>query len=148
MEKYDNLLIIPNENENENHQKIFRKAINSEQDFVNGINEFCINNHIRINDDDITNTFIRIASQGYMIIKTSSIRKNAMCFIPVKVSDNQYSCLYSSKCDLENSVNIKGYYLKVKNGKLVYNMTRDLNKIVMIANKKNSLQEEMKGLLR
>ena len=109
------LIIVPNENEK--REQPLKKVIQSEQEYINEIREFCIKN-IGMEGIDLNTSLIKIAKEGYMIMKICPNSKKAMCFLPIYVSNDQYNYLYNNVINIGKCINFEGYYLKVENNKL------------------------------
>lgn len=134
--------------EDDTEPNIFTRRISSIKDYENALIDFEIktnNNYIMRNVEYISSEISQITKLGYVVIKTSNDLSTLSMWLPSIVTDSQYNYLYSNSMEFYKYKNIEGHYIKVENGKVNEYNTDDINKLMLIATKKNSLNNE-KGM--
>lgn len=134
------LWIIPNEDEI--LLDVFEKDIKDGISYLDYIQEFSDKYMLGLKFDvsDYQVAPCRIAILGHMVVKFEEKGSIITCYLPLKVTDKQYSWIYQNMSSLRSGINITGYSLTDKNSDWI--RIDGINEIMKEAQKKNILNEK------
>lgn len=145
MSSLEKLIIIPQKEKT--NQKKFLQRISSNRDCLNALTDFYSNSsyHIRKEIDNLDDEIFYINKLGFVIVRAADDLSSIKFYLPMVISEEQYEYLHYYILRKQEYKRVEASYLRQNGTMLEMGKTTDINRLMLIINKKNSLYSE-KGM--